>query len=142
RARFLAHIVGYHLGPHARYYQDGTTPDENAVATLSGKLVLAHEPWFAGTIAVALAAVGVVIGIWARDENERTRSGALLVVAAAFCVSAALGLIPTPAFPQYFAPPLICLPLALTLLVAGLSPPAREQAKAALVAASVVVVLA
>jgi hypothetical protein len=146
-ARFLAHVVGYHLGPHAQYFQDGTAPDENAVTTLSGKLALAHELWLGGTIAVGLAALAMVIGIWASDEGNRERPravqrGVALLVAGAFCVSAGFSLIPTPSFPQYFAPPLICLPLGLIVLVAGLSPAGREQAKVALIAASVIVLAA
>jgi hypothetical protein len=148
RARFLSHVVGYHLGPHARYYLEGTTADENAVTTLAGKFVLAHELWLAGTIAVALAALVAVLGIWAADDQDNrerspeTQRGVGLLVAAAFCVSTVFSLIPTPAFPQYFAPPLICLPLGLIVLVAGLSPAGREQAKIVLIAASVIVILA
>jgi hypothetical protein len=146
-ARFLAHVVGYHLGPHAQYFQDGAARDEEVVTTLSGKLALAHELWLGGTIAVGLAALAMVIGIWARDERNRERACAeqravALLVAGAFCVSAGFSLIPTPSFPQYFGPPLICLPLGLIVLVSGLSPAGREQAKVALIAASVVVVAA
>jgi hypothetical protein len=146
-ARFLAHVVGYHLGPHARYFQDGTAPDGNAVTTLAGKLALAHELWLGGTIAVGLAALAMLIGIWARDEGHRERPaaaqrGVAFLLAGAFCVSAGFSLIPTPSFPQYFAPPLICLPLGLIVLVAGLSPAGREQARVVLIAASVIVVAA
>lgn len=147
RARFLAHVVGYHLGPHAQYFQDGRAPDEDAVTTLSGKLALAHELWLGGTIAVGLAALAMVVGIWASDEGNRERPhakqwSAALLVTVAFCVSAGFSLIPTPSFPQYFAPPLICLPLGLIVLVAGLSPAGRAQAKVALIAASVIVIAA
>jgi hypothetical protein len=146
-ARFLAHVVGYHLGPHAQYFQDGRAPDEGAVTTLSGKLALAHELWLGGALAVGLAALAMVIGIWASDAGNRERPrvaqrGAALLVAGTFCVSASFSLIPTPSFPQYFVPPLICLPLGLIVLVAGLSPAGREQAKVALIAASVIAIAA
>lgn len=147
RARFLAHIVGYHLGPHARYFQEGAAPDQDAVTTLSGKIMLAHELWLGGAVAIGLAALAAVIGFWAGDRGNRDLPRAMqwsaaLLVTVAFCVSAGFSLIPTPSFPQYFAPPLICLPLGLIALVAGLSPGGRKQARVALVAASVIVIAA
>ena len=145
--RFLAHVLGYHLGPHVQYFRSGGPIDDGAPLTLPAKLVLAHDLWFGTAMAAGLVALAVLLLLWITqiDDPERDASAqdrmAMLLVAGVFCASAGFSLLPTPSFPQYFAPPLIALPLALAILAGGLSPAGRELAKIVLVAASLVAVV-
>ena len=66
-------------------------------------------------------------------------SAAAMIVLGALVVSVAFSFIPTPSHPQYFAPPLICLPLGFALLFAGLEPGSRPNAQLTLIAATIVV---
>ena len=68
-------------------------------------------------------------------------SGPMAIVLGALALSVAFSFIPTPSFPQYFAPPLVCLPLGLALLFARLEPDARPNAQPALIAATIVVLV-
>ncbi|MCT7376939.1 hypothetical protein [Chelativorans salis] len=141
-ARFLAHVVGYHTGPHARYWQGG---GEGAAVSLAEKVLLARDIWLSNAVAVSLVVVvamvltGSQLGIALRRTDWLLSSGPVIVVFAALASSVFLSFVPTPAFPQYFAPPLICLPLILALLFAGLDSNARKQVLPAVVAATIVV---
>ncbi|WP_265518360.1 hypothetical protein [Nitratireductor luteus] len=141
-ARFLAHVVGYHTGPHVRYWQGG---GEGAAISLAEKLLLAYDIWLSSAIAVSLAVILALALTGVQWRRALGRPGwqlplrPLIVIFAAVAFSAFLSFVPTPAFPQYFAPPLICLPLALAVLFAGLDPDARKQALPAIVAATIVV---
>jgi hypothetical protein len=144
-SRFLAHVVGYHTGPHLQYWRMPGVGGDDAVMSLAGKLLLARDIWFAAAVAVGLSAVmTLVLTAFQSSADERTSklptmTGLLMVVLGAFACSAALGFIPTPSFPQYFAPPLICLPLVLTLLFGRLSSEAQLRVRPALLAATIVV---
>ncbi|BDA82944.1 hypothetical protein Sa4125_04860 [Aureimonas sp. SA4125] len=142
--RFIAHVLGYHLGPHAQYWLSAGAPDEGAVTSTLDKLLFAHDIWIGGVNGVALVALMLLAIVrWHDPRGRRSGSGAgLMLVACAFCVSAVLSLMPTPSFPQYFAPLFVCLPLALALLAAELSPEGRDRAAAVLLAASAVAFLA
>ncbi|MDZ5696482.1 hypothetical protein [Chelativorans sp. M5D2P16] len=143
--RFLAHVVGYHTGPHAIYWQDG---GEGAAISLGEKLQLAYDIWLASAIAVSLTVALTLVLTGAQWQLAPLRRGwrlpsaPLVVVLAAAAISVLMSFIPTPAFPQYFAPPLVCLPLALALLYAGLHPDVRKLVLPALLAATVVVLAA
>jgi hypothetical protein len=146
-ARFLAHVVGYHLGPHAQYFQLAANAEDDAVISLSAKLFQALTIWLSGSVAVSIAALLTLL-LTARRWTAAIRpgrwllpSGPMAIVLGALALSVALSLLPTPSFPQYFAPPLVCLPLALALLFAGLEPDARPNAQPALVAAAIVVLV-
>lgn len=141
---FLAHVVGWHLGPHAQYWLSGAAPDEGAVTSRAGKLTFAYEIWIGGAGSLGLVALLLLALIRRQDPTpHRSGTGALLLLAAcAFCVGAAFSLLPTPSFPQYFAPPLVCLPLALALLARDLSSTARAQAAAVLLCVATIALLA
>lgn len=142
--RFLAHVVGYHLGPHARYWLSPVAPDEGAVTGHAEKAIFAYDLWIGGAMSAPLVAL-LVLAVLRRQAPRPPHRGTgmlLVVVAGAFCASAALSLLPTPSFPQYFAPPLVCLPLALALLVRDLSPEGRDRARVVLLSAAAVALLA
>ncbi|WP_159587189.1 hypothetical protein [Chelativorans xinjiangense] len=141
-ARFLAHVVGYHTGPHVRYWQGG---GEGAAVSLAEKFLLAYDIWLTSAVAVSLvvamtmAIAGVQWRLALGQPAWRLPFGSLIVIFAALAFSGFLSFVPTPAFPQYFAPPLVCLPLTLAVLFAGLDPDARKQVLPTILAATIVV---
>lgn len=147
-ARFLANVVGYHLGPHLQYFATPGASDENAAVSLGAKLALAYDVWLGGAVAVSLAALLTLVLMvrrWSADLDSArwlVPSAPVAIVLAAFASSAVFSFVPTPGFPQYFAPPLVvCLPLGLALLFARLAPEARPKVLPALVAAATVLLL-
>jgi hypothetical protein len=143
-ARFLAHVVGYHTGPHASYMRMPGIADDGAAISLAAKLLMAHDIWLSAGVAVALVVlVALLLAVLRRDARTDVaprlalRDPALFVLGAALC-GILFAFIPTPGFPQYFALPLICLPLALALLYGGLAPSRQRSFDTVLLAAAVV----
>ncbi|OCP10109.1 MULTISPECIES: hypothetical protein [unclassified Ensifer] len=142
---FIAHVVRYHTGPHPQYWRLMSGDGEGGAMSLAQKLALAQEIWFAPAVAVALAALlAVALTVFARRaENTapepKARIGEVLVLAGVLLCSVALSFVPTPGFPQYFAPPLVCIPLAFALLLEALGPGALPMARPILLAAALVV---
>lgn len=147
--RFLAHVIGYHLGPHLQYMRMPGVADEGAAMTPAAKLSLAHAVWFSGGMSVALVAMVALLlilflskasGAPLRREMQGGWGTALVVLAAAVS-SVVLSFLPTPGFPQYFAPPLICLPLGFALLYARLDSEGRVRLQPALLASTIVMLM-
>ncbi|WEX75610.1 hypothetical protein PYH37_001044 [Sinorhizobium numidicum] len=145
--RFLAHVVRYHIGPHLRYWQISDAQGEDAAISLSAKLLLARDVWLSATIAVVITVLLTLLLTALKAQTAgrlprlRVVNGPLLVVAGALVCSAALSLVPTPSFPQYFAPPLICIPLLFALLFGGLDAEARLRMQPLVIAATLVVLV-
>ncbi len=142
--RFLAHVVRYHTGPHASYMRLPGIADDGAAISPAAKLMLAYDIWLSAGVAVALVAVAALVLAVARPTDRagdataaRLRDPALFVLGAALC-GMVFAFIPTPGFPQYFALPLICIPLALAVLYGGLAPARRPPFETVLLAATVV----
>jgi hypothetical protein len=149
RERFLAHVMRYHTGPHVRFWQQPGAQDEGAAVSSGAKLILAHDVWLAGGVAFAVAAVTMLLLIALRDRDKtwpprRDGSPAELFAVAllAFGFAAVMSFVPTPGFPQYYAQPLICLPLMMAILFGSLGPEARGWAKPALLGLTVLVLVA
>ncbi|BCP53927.1 hypothetical protein K32_25440 [Kaistia sp. 32K] len=145
-SRFLAHVLGYHTGPHVQYMRLSGSADDGAAMSLVAKLLLAHDIWFSAGIAVALVVVLTLLITVLRRRAEgrpamRAISAPALVVLGALVFSVAFSFIPTPGFPQYFAPPLICLPLALALAFGDLGVDERRHVLPVLIAATAIVLL-
>jgi hypothetical protein len=68
-------------------------------------------------------------------------NGGLLVVLACLAMAMAMSFVPTPAFPQYFALPLVCAPLLLSLLYSGLDLKQKTVAERAMVPLCVAMLL-
>jgi hypothetical protein len=141
-ARFLAHVLGFHTGPHIAYWKAHTSDGEEVALTAASKAKLAYDTWFAGTNLIAIFVAILMLlqlaqGQTLRDWLSRLTCGALLTVTAALAVAAALSFVPNPSFPGYFAPPIVCLPLLLALLFARLDPSGRNRVGPALIAASI-----
>ncbi len=117
---FLAHIAGYHAGPHIAYWRDNAATEPGLALGRGDKLQLAWTVWMAGAplLALFVTALGRLL---ARGAD----SGGAVPITLAATVSAALfAFVPTPGFPQYYIAPLVCLPLLLALFWRG-APGAR-----------------
>lgn len=144
---FLANILEWHIGAHDRFWQAHGVGETDAALSLSAKILLARNIWFGGTVAVPIAAVLALL--FTRMNRPRGApatgrwplTGAEAIVLGALALSILVSFLPTPGFPQYYAPPLVCLPLGLALLFRALQPDERARVLPVLVAASVVVLV-
>lgn len=129
-ALFLAHVLKFHTGPHVAYWQAHAAEEPGLALGLGARLQLAYRVWFSGA-ALLLALLPACL-FWAaarapgRGQAAQTGgAGQIITVLAALALSAGLSLIPAPGFPQYYIPPLVCLPLLSALLWRRLAPEQR-----------------
>ncbi|WP_274628678.1 hypothetical protein [Arvimicrobium flavum] len=145
--RFLAHVVDYHVGPHATHGRLAAASGDEAVVALGGKVKWAFDIWLASATAIGLSALLALILMTRFPKGGPalraggSRFDAIAVLVGALGVAVVFSLLPTPSFPQYYAPPLLCLPLALALFFGWLRPEAKPFGQAVLIAAAVVVLL-
>lgn len=110
---FLAHVLGFHTGPHVAYWQANAASEPGLALSLSGKALMAFGAWLSGS-ALLLACTALGLLVWAATHPTRAEEGwggALAVALGALAMTALIAFLPTPAFPQYYAPPLVSLPL-------------------------------
>lgn len=137
---FFAHIAGYHTGPHVAYWQANAATEPELALGLNARLMLARQVWLGGAALPMLMAAGLALRLARPKSLPRA---ALTVIAAAMAMAAAMALLPDPGFPQYYVPPLICLPLILALTWRGLPPEAlAPMRQAVMVAGALMLVLA
>jgi len=144
--RFLAHVIGFHTGPHIAYWAAQTGATADVAMSAVAKARLAYLVWFNGANVVFAFAIVYVLALLAYRDGfsalpRKLLTGPVLLVSAALLTMVVLSFVPTPSFPQYFAPPLVCASLLLALLYARLDVGQRLQAQPALIAASVVLVI-
>lgn len=131
--KFLAHVVGFHTGPHVKFWMDAALDSRPAV-TFAEKALMAHSLYLGSAVLLAIGAVVILAFLFAQEPAKPAGRGApprhlIYVVAACAAVAAVMALIPTPGFPQYFTPPLICVPLLLALFYIGITPQHRSAAE-------------
>lgn len=133
---FFDHLLRYHSGPHIAFWQANAASEPGLAMDLPAKLQLAQTVWLSGGAILALfvAAMAWVAGPAGSGDSARAAQAAW-AVGAATLTAAALAFVPTPAFPQYFIPPLAGLPVLAALAMRRLSPSARRIALRALPAA-------
>jgi hypothetical protein len=141
-AGFLAHVVGYHTGPHAAYWAAHDGGAEDVAFSLTERAALLAMLFQSGAAAMTLFAIALSMLILApRGGLARLAAapGADLTVALAVLASnALLAMIPAPAFPQYFAPVFATLSLTAAVLFSKLGPAARDQMRLSLAAGCMV----
>ncbi len=144
--RFLAHVVGFHTGPHIEYWAANSGPGGEPVAmSAPAKALLAFEVLLSGVNIVLILVAAILFALYALGRRLRAilEDGALMLVVATLGLTLVMSFVPTPAFPQYFAPPLAVAPLFLAMLFARLDARLRPQLELTLaVASGVVLVLA
>lgn len=116
---FLAHIVGFHTGPHVAYWRAHAGDEPGLALSLSGRMRLGYDMWLGG--APLLALFLSLIGLRMADRRQRAVRGgdalaAAAVIGVATLCAAAMALMVRPGFPQYYAPPLIGLALLVPLM--------------------------
>ena len=140
--KFLAHVVDWHIGPHADFWRSQPPEPLEAAMALPGKAALGYIVWSVGANAIMIAAfLTLVFILAARRGAAKALDARILACAALFAVLALGSFLPTPSFPQYFSPPIVVAPLLLALLYARLDGAERARAGAALAAMSVVLVV-
>lgn len=120
--RFFAQILRYHTGPHVAYWQANSRLEPDLALSLGAKLRLAQTLWLSGASLLAL-----FVMLLALTLARRRLTGAEAMVAAATACSGIMAFVPSPSFPQYYAPPLIGVPLLTALLVARLDAGGRRH---------------
>jgi hypothetical protein len=144
--RLLAHILEYHLGPHIDYWATQMGGSADVVMTIGAKAKLAYSEWFNG-VNLLLVFCGLywssccLAGMLLRNFACQIFNGRMIVVLACLAMSMAMSFVPTPAFPQYFALPLACAPLLLSLLYSELDSKQKTVAERAMVPLCVAMLL-
>lgn len=109
--------------------------------TLPGKAQLGFIVWTTGANAILIAAFLIVVftalaGARRAPVDGRTGAGIAVLIALA-----AASLLPTPSFPQYFAPPVAVAPLLLAVLYSRLPGPRRARLTPVFASLSIVLLL-
>ena len=141
--RVLAHIVGFHVGPQAAYWSMQTEAAQVAVSPVE-KAELAFQIW------TGIANLFLLFGIFyfatllferpsPRQSLRRLFSAPVVVAAATLVTVVGLCFLPTPSFPQYFAPPIIAAALLVACLYGQLDEAQRQRAARVLLMAALLV---
>ena len=134
---FFALVYGYHTGPHVAYWRLNDDPEHPVVMAFGDKIRFAHLLWLSGSSAVvALVALGMALLCARRPGGLRRllRWPSLLALGLAG-LGVVVSILPTPAFPQYFAPPLTFLIIFAALSYGSLEAADRVAARPFLYAA-------
>lgn len=121
---FLAHVVSFHQSAHVDFWTANSADEGPVALSFVGKMMLAQSVWLAGgTLLILLLALTLAItaATASREatEQDNARPWWPVVLACGLVLSAGIvSFLPTPAFPQYYAPP-IAFGLALCALLYG-----------------------
>lgn len=121
-ADFVAHVSSFHQTAHVDYWKANNAVEGPVALSIIAKIVLAQSVWLAGgTLLVFLLALTLAITALTgpRNEDADVKPWWPVTLTGALVLSAALvSFLPTPAFPQYYAPP-IAFGLVLCALLHG-----------------------
>lgn len=137
---FFDHLLRYHSGPNIAFWQANAASEPGLALGLPAKVQLAQTAWLTGGAILALfvAAMAWTARPGSAGSAETARAAqAALAVGAATILAAALAFVPTPAFPQYFVPPLAGLPVLVAMAIRALPSASRWLLLRALPAATV-----
>ena len=119
-----AHTVSYFTGGHLAYWQHSTAPKAMSAAA---KMLVADGVWFAGSGLLAGVLAGTFALTVAQSGWRRLASWPILLVAGITILAAILSFAPTPAFPQYYEPPVPFLLVLALLCYRQLGEPAQRR---------------
>ncbi len=123
---FFAHVVGFHTGPHVAYWREAIAAGlgDGVAFGLNDKLQLAYASWLSGSALLLSLLIGVLLtfgisrfGLLGLFDNV-----ALWVTLFVLAATMAMSFVPTPAFIQYYAPPLVMLPVLLAVVARDVLP--------------------
>lgn len=138
---FVAHVISAHRGPQLAYWAANADPADPKVIGVAGKFLLAHRLWLSGVAMltlVLLLSLGVIAA--ARRRSFILRWPHLLVAGLA-ASGAVISFLPTPAFPQYFTPPLPFAVILAGMLFGSLDGAGRQLARPLVAAVLVLTVI-
>ncbi len=119
---FLAHVVGYHTGPHGAWAAQSS---EELVVSVADRVMLAQGLWGSG--GMVLTVLVIVTIVIARAGGGWRPGWKVWTTAALVLLAMLVSFVPTPAFPQYYSPP-VAFVILLLLLMVGELPPAQRSA--------------
>lgn len=124
---FFAHTILYFLGPHHDFWQASTAPK---AMSLRDKAVIAERVWLSGGAILAAVLAGAFVwigGAWKASWPARALYPFALVSATAGSL-ALVSFVPTPAFPQYYAPAVPFVVMLAVVAYGQLDVDARQRA--------------
>lgn len=137
---FLAHVVSFHQSAHVDFWT-ANSGDEGPVAlSFVGKMLLAQSVWLAGgtllilLLALTLAITAVMASRDATAEDDAKPWWPVILTAVLVLSAGVISFLPTPAFPQYYAPPIAFGLVLCALLYGRLTATAKNQVAPAMAA--------
>lgn len=119
-----AHTVTYFTGGHLAYWQHSTAPKAMSAAA---KMLVADGVWFAGSGLLAAVLAGTCAWTLAQSGWRRLASWPILLLVGITALAAITSFVPTPAFPQYYEPPIPFLLILALLCYRQFDEPARRR---------------
>ncbi len=128
-ANLWAHVVRYHRVAQVEYWAGN---DEVAVGP-GQKIMLAHQLWLLGAGGCIPLGIGYLLCLIGIRRGPRATLIALanapvLIVTGLVVLGCMVSFIPTPSFPQYYAPPIVFGIVLVVLLYGMLDRAERDQA--------------
>mgnify|MGYP003582273124 CR=1 FL=1 len=136
---FLAHTMRYFTGAHRLYWLALDAPKN---MSLTDKVLIAESVWFAGAtlLAAAAALAFALLPFFSADERPRAARGPALLALGLAITGAAISFLPSPAFPQYYTPPMVFIVVLAVLLYARLGGESRRLGGTVLAAAAILAI--
>lgn len=133
---FFAHTLRYFTQLQPAFWAASSEPK---VATTAAKFLLAESIWGAGTTLLSLLGLATLALLPAMRSNAReslnlVRAWPIVLSIAIAAMGCVVSFVPSPSFPQYFAPPIPFLILTVILLRARSATPDLPGAHAVLAA--------
>ncbi|HEY0624984.1 hypothetical protein [Sphingomonas sp.] len=126
---FIAHVFSAHRGPQLAYWAANPDPADPKVIGMGDKLLLAHRLWLSGVSMLTLVLLLTLVAIAFMRRRTFVLRWPLLLVGGLAAIGAAISFVPSPAFPQYFTPPLPFAIILACLLFGSLDAAGREFAR-------------
>lgn len=126
---FLAHVVNAHRGPQLAYWAANPDPADPKVIGIADKLLLAHRLWLSGVTMITLVLLLALAAIAFVRRRAFVLRWPLLLVAGLAAIGTVISFVPSPAFPQYFTPPLPFAIVLACLLFGALDMAGRDLAR-------------
>lgn len=138
---FVAHVFSAHRGPQLAYWAAHADPNDPKVIGIAGKLLLAHRLWLSGVTMLVLVLLLALAAIAVARRQTFVLRWPILLVGSLAVIGAMISFLPTPAFPQYFTPPLPFAVVLAGLLFGALDVPGRDIARPLMAAVLVLAVI-
>ncbi|WP_434784976.1 hypothetical protein [Qipengyuania zhejiangensis] len=130
---FLAHVVRFHGDAHVAFWTAQSELEGPVALGLRGKMILAQGAWLAGGTLLIFLLVAYLAIVRLRRGGDAAEPGQpaplwpIVLTSGLVGLALAISFVPTPGFPQYYAPP-IAFALVLCAVLYG---PLGSGAKAA-----------